>query len=58
MKENFLKNMDSILALLADKKNVEKYHIRTRIYNINILIDYPTLYNDFVECKNSLTKLK
>ena len=60
MKENFLKNMDSILAFLTDKKNSEKekYSVRTRIYNMNIMVDYPTLFNDFMECKNSLTKLK
>jgi ubiquitin-protein ligase len=54
MKENFLKNEDSILNFLNSQKDVNKYFIKTRIYSMSILIDYPLLLNDFLECKTLL----
>ena len=54
MKEHFLKNYDSILAILLKEKdkNIPPFVISTRIYSMNILIDYKKLYNKFIECEN------
>jgi len=51
MKENFLKNEDAILAFLKTQKDIDKYVVKTRVYCMSVLIDYPLLLNDFLECK-------
>jgi ubiquitin-protein ligase len=50
MKENFLKNADKIMEFLKTQ-NMDIYLIKTRMYNMNILIDYKIVLQDFLECK-------
>jgi hypothetical protein len=54
MKEHFLKNYDSILAIILKEKNknIPSFVMNTRVYSMNILIDYAKLYNKFIDCEN------
>lgn len=54
MKENFLKNEDAILAFLKTQKDIDKYVVKTRVYCMSVLIDYPLLLYEFLECKTLL----
>jgi ubiquitin-conjugating enzyme E2 Z len=51
MKENFLKNYDAILEFLNGKRGTPVYTQRTRIYSMNISINYDMIYHMFISCK-------
>lgn len=54
MKENFLKNYESILSFLETKKELKSFFIKTKIYSMTVFINYSQLYKTYVQCYESL----
>lgn len=54
MKENFLKNYESILSFLNVKKEVKSFFIKTKIYSMTTFINYFQLYKTYIQCYESL----
>ena len=58
LNECFIKNSANLELILKQKvaENPSIYNIRCNIYTMNVVIDYPKLYNDFLKTKHDLMK--
>jgi ubiquitin-conjugating enzyme E2 Z len=51
LKNQFIKNKESILSILEEKKTEETVVVTTGIYKMNISVDWNNTYNNFLQLK-------